>query len=100
MTQFTKFSPIEKAKHTIVFLLVHLTRVYGRWQHKQAQKESLQQLARLPPYLLKDIGITSGDVYRELHAPRADESPFVTSDETLNTQEDVQHDHLCCSIRD
>lgn len=42
-----------KAIHTVV-----------RWRQRAKERK---QLAKLPPYILKDIGLTEADRYREMH---------------------------------
>lgn len=44
--------------------LIGMVRLMERW-HLRAKER--RKLATLPPYILKDIGLTEADRYREMH---------------------------------
>ncbi|AEY01674.1 hypothetical protein GU3_09590 [Oceanimonas sp. GK1] len=43
-----------------------LRAILGRWRHRS---RSRRELAELPPYLLKDIGLNEADRYQEVSKP-------------------------------
>jgi uncharacterized protein YjiS (DUF1127 family) len=47
-----------------------IRRLFSRWHRRRRERVTLEELSRMPPHLLRDIGIQPGDLYDALNGDR------------------------------